>query len=139
MIQFTIDDSRELLHIYGKKDITYEDVKELLQNILREPNVFGSHLRCLTDFSNIRCNLSHKEIRKLQRLFNVKRRDFHIRHAHISTPEDELKASVFFAIFGENRDDIHTCVFQKKPLAESWLGFDRQDKIQHLLQDGLWN
>lgn len=139
MIQFSIDDSRDLLHIRGARDITYEDVKKLFQEILREPKIFGSHLRCLSDFSDIRCNLSHREIRKLQRIFSIKSRDFHIRHAHVTTAEDELKASVFFAILGEDRDDIHTCVFQKKPLAESWLGYDQSDNIHTILQDGLWN
>lgn len=138
-MQFSIDDSQELLHISSAEEISYDDVKKLFQKILREPKVFGSHLRCITDFSKTKCTLSHKEIRKLQRLFKIKPRDFHIRHAHITSPEDELKASVFFAILGEDRDDIHTCIFQKKPLAERWLGYDKQEDINNLLQDGLWN
>lgn len=127
------------MYITSAGDITYHDVKKLLHHVLRTPPDFGSHLRCLTDFSQIKCTLTQKEIRKLQRIFKIKSPDFHIRHAHITPPEDELKASVFFAIFSEDRDDIHTCIFQKKNLAKNWLGCASDFNIQNLYKEGFWN
>lgn len=139
MLQYKVDEAAGFLHITSDSTIGYRDIKDLFQNMLRSPNLFGSHLRCITDFSDTTCTLTQKEIRKLKRLFDIKVQDFHIRHAHITNPQEELKASVFFAILGEDRDDIHTCIFQNKDLAENWLGFKSDLEIHHYLQNGLWN
>lgn len=138
MLDFSIDKSRNLLVISSSGEVTYEDVRSLFKRILKVPSK-DTHIRCLSDFSHIKCNISQKEIRKLQRLFRIKPPNFHIRHAHVTTPEEEIKASIFFAIFGEDRDDLHTCIFQKKVLAESWLGYESDLNIEHAISDGLWN
>jgi two-component sensor histidine kinase len=122
MINCIIDSRQGRVELHTGRNAGYHDIKTALKNILRKTVTDQTHIFCISDFSLQKTSLTTKELYKLNRLLQKRKRSLQIRHAHISHPEDELNASVLLTLLRQKNHGYHACVFNKKHTAHTWLG-----------------
>ncbi|MGM0444431.1 MAG: hypothetical protein ACQEQV_09610 [Fibrobacterota bacterium] len=138
MLCYDIDKESGTLKITARGSVSYDDLSSLIKQIIRSLDMDTPFLRCLTDFRAIRVDLTQREMNKLRGLLEAKKERYHVRHAHVTHPENEIQASVFFALLRQKYDTLHPCVFHSHELAENWLGLRTSIPDKNDLNT-LWN